>query len=150
MTFCLSKGLCAPVGSLICGSDEYINKVHRTRKVLGGGMRQAGILAAAGIVALEEMTDRLEEDHIRAKYLQQVFNVISWIHAGPAHTNIFYFELTEDAPITGAQFSAALKEKGVLLPNRGPYNFRVVTHYWIDDDAVNTVIQAVNQIVASV
>ena len=146
VTFCLSKGLCAPVGSLICGNADYIAKVHRTRKVLGGGMRQAGVLAAAGIVALEQMTDRLVEDHQRAKRLKKAFGAVPWIKAGPAHTNIFYFTLAEDAPYTGAELASELKAKGILLPNRGPYSFRVVTHYWIDDNAVNAVIKAITEI----
>ncbi len=149
VTFCLSKGLCAPVGSLICGPADYVEKVHRTRKVLGGGMRQAGVLAAAGIVALEQMTDRLGEDHRRAKQLQKAFGAVSWIEAGPAHTNIFYFHVTEDAPVTGAQLAAKLKAKGILLPNRGPSSFRVVTHYWIDDAAISAIVNAITEISAS-
>jgi threonine aldolase len=146
VTFCLSKGLCAPVGSLICGDAEYIAKVHRSRKVLGGGMRQAGVLAAAGIVALEQMTERLSEDHIHAKQLREAFDAVSWIKCGPAHTNIFYFVVDKDAPYTGAQLSARLKENGILLPNRGLYNFRVVTHYWIDAAAVTQVVEVIGKI----
>ena len=119
VTFCLSKGLCAPVGSLICGDAQYILRVHRARKVLGGGMRQAGVLAAAGIVALEQMTERLKEDHRRAKQLQRAFEAVSWIEAGPAYTNIFYFTVAEDAPLTGAELASKLKEKGILLPCPG-------------------------------
>ena len=146
VTFCLSKGLCAPVGSMICGDAQYISKVHRARKVLGGGMRQAGVLAAAGIVALEQMTERLAEDHQHAKQLQKAFSAVPWINAGPANTNIFYFTVAEDAPLTGAELAFHLKEKGILLPNRGPYNFRVVTHYWVDDDAVDIVVRAISEI----
>ncbi|MDF1515498.1 MAG: GntG family PLP-dependent aldolase, partial [Anaerolineae bacterium] len=149
VTFCLSKGLCAPVGSLICGDSDYIARVHRARKVLGGGMRQAGILAAAGLVALEVMVDRLADDHTRAKRLRDMFDAVPWIQAGPAYTNIFYFRLTEDAPFSGVQFAQALHDKDICLPNRGPYSFRVVTHYWIDDQAVNTVADAVASIAAT-
>jgi threonine aldolase len=148
VTFCLSKGLCAPVGSLICGSAVYIQNVIRARKVLGGGMRQAGVLAAAGIVALEQMTERLVEDHERAGVLRESFDVVPWINAGPAYTNIFYFTLSEDAPITGAELALQLKDKGILLPNRGPNSFRVVTHYWFDDDALATVQAAIRAIAA--
>lgn len=149
VTFCLSKGLCAPVGAMICGRTDFIEKVHRTRKVLGGGMRQAGVLAAAGIVALEQMTERLGEDHAHAKQLQNAFGAVPWIDAGPAQTNIFYFNLREDAPLTGAQLAANLKAKGILLPNRGPGSFRVVTHYWIDDAAISTVVNAIAEIKGS-
>ncbi len=149
VTFCLSKGLCAPVGAMICGDAEFIAKAHRARKVLGGGMRQAGILAAAGIVAMEQMTERLGEDHKHAQQLRNAFAAVPWIETGPAQTNIFYFNLCEDAPMTGAQLAAKLKEKGILLPNRGPGSFRVVTHYWVDDTATNTVVQAITEIAAS-
>jgi threonine aldolase len=149
VTFCLSKGLCAPVGSVICGDATYIKNVIRTRKILGGGMRQVGVLAAAGIVALEQMTERLVEDHERAAALQKSFDAVPWINAGPAYTNIFYFTLSEDAPITGSELALQLKDKGILLPNRGPNNFRVVTHYWFNDDAL-TIVQAAIKAIASV
>ncbi|MBN1249538.1 MAG: low-specificity L-threonine aldolase [Anaerolineae bacterium] len=148
VTFCLSKGLSAPVGSLICGSAPYIEAVHRARKVLGGGMRQAGIIAAAGIVALETMTARLAEDHRRARQLAEGFAQLPGVDVGPAHTNIFYFSLREDCSLDGPALAAALKARGVLLPNRGPRSFRVVTHVWITDEDVVHVLQAMRAILA--
>lgn len=139
VTFCLSKGLSAPVGSMICGSRAFIAEAHRARKVLGGGMRQAGILAAAGIVALETMPQRLEADHVRARALAEGIAALPGTVVGPVHTNIFYFSLAAACPLDGAALAAALKARGVLLPNRGPRSFRVVTHVWItDDDVVHT------------
>ncbi len=146
VTFCLSKGLCAPVGSVLCGETDFIAEARRARKVLGGGMRQAGILAAAGIVALEEMTGRLVEDHARAKRLAQGLASIPGIHVGPVLTNIFYFSLN-DAILTSAQdVAAALKARGVLLVPRDSRSFRAVTHYWIDDDGVERTIAAMREV----
>jgi threonine aldolase len=95
VTFCLSKGLCAPVGSVLCGSQEFIVKARRLRKMLGGGMRQAGILAAAGIIALEKMVDRLGEDHIRAKKLADGLRLIPGLvlDAGTPATNMVFLSL---------------------------------------------------------
>ncbi|MGC9469493.1 MAG: low-specificity L-threonine aldolase [Anaerolineae bacterium] len=140
VTFCLSKGLSAPVGSVICGSAAFIERAHRARKVLGGGMRQAGIIAAAGVVALETMVDRLVEDHVRAQRLADGFSELSGVEVGPVHTNIFYFSLTDDCPLDGAGLAAGLKDRGVLLPNRGSRSFRVVTHVWITDGDVDRVL----------
>jgi threonine aldolase len=94
--FCLSKGLCAPVGSLLCGSADFIAEARRARKVVGGGMRQAGVLAAAGIVALEEIVPRLEEDHVRARRLAEGLAEIPGVEVAPVTTNILYFWLTEE------------------------------------------------------
>jgi threonine aldolase len=142
VTFCLSKGLAAPVGSLICGDASFIAAVHRARKVLGGGMRQAGIIAAAGKVALETMTERLGEDHERAKRLAESFAELSGVVVGPVHTNIFYFSLTAACPLDGAALAQELKTRGILLPNRGPRSFRLVTHCWITDEDVERVCGA--------
>lgn len=146
VTFCLSKGLSAPVGSLICGDARFIQDVHRARKVLGGGMRQAGVIAAAGIVALETMTERLAEDHRRARELADAFRDLPGVSVGPVHTNMFYFSLDATCPFDGAAVAAALKEQGVLLPNRGPRTFRLVTHVWITDEDVAQVATAMHDI----
>lgn len=148
VTFCLSKGLSAPVGSLICGSEAFIAEVHRARKVLGGGMRQAGVVAAAGIVALEQMVDRLAEDHARARRLAEGFAEIPGLEVGPVHTNIFYFSLSEACPLTGAEVAAGLKARGVLLPNRTARGFRAVTHCWIDDAAIEKALVAMREVIA--
>lgn len=146
VTFCLSKGLCAPVGSVLCGSTAFIAEARRARKILGGGMRQAGILAAAGIVALEHMTGRLEEDHRHAQQLAQGLAALPGIEVGPVHTNIFYFHLTDACPISAPDIAAGLKARGILLPNRGPRSFRVVTHYWIRDKDVEKTLRGFKEI----
>ncbi len=148
VTFCLSKGLSAPVGSLICGSGPFIQEVHRARKVLGGGMRQAGVIAAAGVVALETMVDRLAEDHARARRLAEGFAELPYVEVGPVHTNIFYFSLSEACPIDGAALAAELKTRGILLPNRGARSFRVVTHCWIDDADVERALFAMREVLS--
>jgi threonine aldolase len=146
VTFCLSKGLSAPVGSLICGDTAFISEAYRARKALGGGMRQAGIIAAAGIVALEKMTVRLAEDHRRARALAEGFATLPNVDVGPVHTNIFYFTLRDDCGLDGPALATALKARGILLPNRGPRSFRVVTHLWITDEDVAQAITAVQEI----
>jgi threonine aldolase len=130
VSFCLSKGLSAPVGSMVCGSREFVTEARRARKVLGGGMRQAGIIAAAGIVALTEMVDRLAEDHANARRLAQGLDGIPGLAADPAavHTNIVFFEIA-DRRTTAAALAAALAEAGVLVLALDPYRLRAVTHY---------------------
>ncbi len=146
--FCLSKGLCAPVGSLVCGDADFIAEAQRTRKVVGGGMRQAGILAAAGIVALEQIAPRMAEDHVRAKRLAEGLAEIPGVEVASAETNILYFWLTEEASKTHDEVLRELKERGVLLLGRLDGRFRAVTHYWITDEDVEHTIQAVRAILA--
>jgi threonine aldolase len=144
VTFCLSKGLCAPVGSILCGSNELIRKAHRVRKMLGGGMRQVGILAAAGIIALETMTARLLEDHQRAKKLAQGLKKIPGIILDsdiPA-TNMVFLSLAEDVKEDATEFARILKHKGVLVDLTGKRSFRLVLHYWIDDAGVESTVTA--------
>lgn len=143
VTFCLSKALCAPVGSVLCGSQEFIGKAHRIRKQLGGGMRQAGILAAAGIVALESMIDRLAEDHARAKKLAKELSAIPGLvlEPGTPYTNMIFAGLAQDVPLSTRQVVEKLAEKGVKIGAAGRGRFRMVTHYWIDDAAVEEAAQ---------
>ena len=138
ITFCLSKGLCAPVGSVLCGSRDFIHRAHRVRKQLGGGMRQAGILAAAGLVALESMTDRLVEDHARAKNLAKRLSQIPGLRldTGSPYTNMIFLSLADEIPLTSQQVAQSLAERGVKVGVTGKRSFRLVTHYWIDDQAV--------------
>ncbi len=152
VTFCLSKGLCAPVGSVILGSEEFIRKVRRIRKQLGGGMRQAGIIAAAGIVALEQMVDRLEEDHCRAGALAQGLAVMPGIEPDTATppTNMVFANLAEGMPLSAAEVAARLKEHGVLVGATGERRFRMVTHYWVDDAGIDQTVRAFQQVLASV
>ncbi len=121
VTFCLSKGLSAPVGSVLCGSKEFIKKAHRIRKQLGGGMRQAGILAAAGIIALEQMTGRLVEDHARAKRLAQGLAGVQGLILDPSipATNMVFVNLAEDVPSTAVQIAARLAECQVKVMAAG-------------------------------
>jgi len=143
--FCLSKGLCAPVGSLVCGDADFIAQARRARKVVGGGMRQAGVLAAAGIVALEQIAPRMAEDHVRAKRLADGLAQIPGVEVAPAATNILYFWLTEETPKTQDEVVDGLRERGVLLLGRLDGRFRAVTHYWITDEAIEHTIQAMRE-----
>lgn len=144
VTFCLSKALCAPVGSLLCGSRSFIDRAVRMRKQLGGGMRQAGILAAAGIVALESMAPRLGEDHARAARLASGLRDVPGMQldSGTPHTNMVFCSLAEDLPLEARQVAAALAGLGVKVGVVGRKRFRLVTHYWIDDVAVDAAVEA--------
>lgn len=141
VTFCLSKGLSAPVGSVICGPKSFIQKAHRIRKQLGGGMRQAGIIAAAGIVALNHMVDRLVDDHQNAKLLAEGLSRIPGIEMNLAnqHTNMVYFKLSSEIPLTLAELSNRLKLKGLLVGG-GKERIRMVTHAWVDKTSVEQAI----------
>ncbi len=146
VTFCLSKGLCAPVGSLLCGSEDFIARALRLRKQLGGGMRQAGILAAAGIVALEEMVERLAEDHARAAALAEGLAAFEALSVPTPHTNIVRFELNPQAGLSGEDLLAGLAAEGVKIGMGGPWGFRAVTHYWIDDAALEQTLAAFSKV----
>jgi threonine aldolase len=150
VTFCLSKGLCAPVGSILCGSHEFIHGALRTRKQLGGGMRQVGILAAAGIVALEEMVDRLGEDHERARKLAEALSSIPGVRLdkGSPNTNMVYIELDPELGIPAKTCAERLKVHGVLAGITGPRHFRLVCHYWIRDDDIPKVKKAMETAIA--
>ncbi len=139
VTYCLSKGLCAPVGSVLCGSAEFIHRARRIRKMLGGGMRQVGVLAAAGIIALEQMTTRLAEDHARAGRLAAGLAALPGIHfeLGLPQTNMVFPSLTEDVPFAAAELAARLARQDILIGVVAPRRFRLVTHYWIDDESVD-------------
>jgi threonine aldolase len=132
VSFCMSKGLGAPVGSVICGSKDYIEEARGNRKGLGGGMRQAGIIAAAGIVALETMVDRLQEDHTNARLLAEGIADLPDVILDPESikTNIIYFDL-EDSAMESADFLTVLAAKGIQFFDTGPRRFRMVTHYGI-------------------
>ncbi|MGD2162697.1 MAG: low-specificity L-threonine aldolase [Anaerolineales bacterium] len=150
VTFCLSKGLSAPVGSMICGSKSFINKVHRVRKQLGGGMRQAGVLAAAGIIALESMVDRLAEDHRRARELAQALDEIEGIEVENINppTNMVYLRFQDSSEPTVEKIVAGLAEEGIRVnPPRGG-RMRLVTHYWIDDEALEKTIFSMRQLLS--
>jgi len=144
VTFCLSKGLCAPVGSVLCGHEDFIQRARRARKQLGGGMRQAGILAAAGIVALEKMVDRLSEDHARARRLADDLRALPAIslEQDPPPTNMVYLKLDPKAGITTSEIIQILWKDGIKLIARDEYRMRLVVHYWIDDAAIDRAVEA--------
>jgi threonine aldolase len=150
VTFCLSKALCAPVGSVICGEEAFVRKARRVRKQLGGGMRQAGVIAAAGVVALETMVDRLGDDHARARRLADGLRTIRGIvlEDGTPRTNMVYFRLSDDVPWDGDQLSERVRPLGVRIHPSGARNFRLVTHYWIDDEGVDRAVAAIGQALA--
>ncbi len=151
VTFCLSKGLCAPVGSVLCGTNEFILKARRLRKQLGGGMRQAGVLAAAGIVALNTMVDRLAEDHSRAKKLAAGLAAIPGIRIdmNSPKTNMVFIFLDGMDDRSAKKVSTALKQYGVLAGVVGEHQFRLVTHYGIDDNAVDACIEAFQKVLST-
>ena len=151
VTFCLSKGLCAPVGSVLCGDDEFIYKARRLRKMLGGGMRQAGVIAAAGIVALEQMTERLSEDHLRAKNLAEGLakNPGIVLEMGMPQTNMVFPSLAVSVKKNTHDVEKALAKEGILVDAVTDRLFRLVTHYWITDDAVQKTISAFEKVLAA-
>lgn len=150
VTFCLSKGLGAPVGSMLAGSKEIITKARRLRKILGGGMRQAGILAAAGIYALENNVERLRVDHVRAAQLAAGLESIPGITLtrGTPHTNLIFFKLDDEVTMSDQAFIKALAEKGVLIMDVGSREFRMVTHLDINDDGIAQAIQSFSDLLA--
>lgn len=152
ITFCLSKGLCAPVGSLLCGSQEFIAHARRIRKQLGGGMRQAGILAAAGIVALETMVERLGEDHLRARRLAEGLRLIPGLSLDPdtPHTNMVFLSLDDDLPLDARQVADRLTGFGIKVGVVDRRRFRLVTHYWIDDAGIDQAIEAFREVIKTV
>ena len=129
--FCLSKGLSAPVGSVLCGPADFIAEARRYRKMVGGGMRQAGVLAAAGLVALEQMIERLEDDHAQARRLAAGLRDVRGLRLeteAPA-TNMVYFALDAAAKLSPAALIQAARAQGILI--EGGARFRLVTHAWI-------------------
>jgi len=149
VSFCLSKGLAAPVGSLLCGSREFIGRARRMRKALGGGMRQAGILAAAGIVALDEMIDRLSEDHLNARALAEGLGLVAGINVRPVkrRTNMVVFDV-DGGLDEASRFDNALREREVLIGVRGPNAFRAVTHYGIERRDIDRAVSAASEAAA--
>lgn len=144
ISFCLSKGLGAPAGSLLCGSEEFVREARRNRKMVGGGMRQAGVIASAGIVALESMVDRLAEDHAAAKLFAEGLGEIRGIALNPSlvKTNIVFFDLQPGAP-TAPQLAERLAAEGILVIAVGERRIRIVTHYGVGLDDVNTALRVI-------
>jgi threonine aldolase len=148
VTFCLSKGLCAPVGSVLCGDVDFIHKARRIRKQVGGGMRQAGVIAAAGIIALESMVDRLADDHRRASALANGLMTLPGVILpfGLPATNMVFIDLSEAIGKDSRQVIAGLKNSGILVGASGALRLRLVTHYWIDDDSIARTIDGFKKV----
>jgi threonine aldolase len=147
VTFCLSKGLSCPVGSLICADGEFIARARRLRRMVGGGMRQSGVLAAAGIVALEEMVDRLADDHANARLLAEGLVKFPQLKIDPAlaQTNILF---ATPVGIAGPELAAALKERGVLT-SMALGRLRFVTHYGIERGDIEQALDITSEAIAS-
>lgn len=151
VTFCLSKALCAPVGSVLCGSKEFVLQARRARKMLGGGMRQAGVLAAAGIVAIEQMTTCLADDHRRARHLAEQLRSMQGVHLsmGMPQTNMVFASLADEFELSAAQVAGQLTEHGVRVGVVGSRQFRMVLHYWVGDSAVEQTVQAFRDVLSA-
>ena len=149
VSFCLSKGLAAPVGSLVCSSAQFVRQAKRQRKMLGGGMRQAGVLAAAGIVALDTMIDRLAEDHANARRLAIGLAESPGILLDPAkvRTNIVIFEMAPDS-LSPKEFVGGLAARGVKLNAIGGRRLRAVTHCDVEPEGIDYAVAAVCEVLA--
>jgi threonine aldolase len=140
ISICLSKGLGAPVGSVLIGSTDFIRRARRVRKALGGGMRQAGFLAAAGIYALDYQVERLKEDNERAKLIGQVLQNMPYVaDVRPVKTNILIFDL--QPPLTADAFSQQLAEYGIKAYPFGPQTMRFVTHLDFTEQMLQRVLE---------
>ena len=146
--FCLSKGLSCPIGSVLCGDADFIGQARRWRKVVGGGMRQVGVIAAAGIVALETMVDRLAEDHANARRLAHGLAEIRGITLDPetVQTNLVWFGVPENK---GDEIAAGLRDGGVNMLGGGSV-LRMVTHYGVDGRDIDFVLSATKRAMAAV
>lgn len=145
--FCLSKGLGAPIGSMLAGPESFIEEARRVRKLLGGGMRQVGVVAAAGIVALESMRDRLREDHRRARALAQGLSDIRGLDVAPeaVETNMAMVRLSHPE-IEAADFITMAAERGLLVLSTGGNRLRFVTHKDVTDEDVDRAIEITSEI----
>lgn len=150
LTFCLSKGLCAPVGSVLVGSESFIREARRVRKVLGGGMRQAGILAAAGLLALHEMPKRLHIDHDNAAYLAEALSDLEGVRVLSQHTNFTMIWLEDSVALSPEQFVQQMHEHGILISAYPAYKrkFRFVMHYWITRQDVEKIVHTMRDILS--
>ena len=146
ISVCLSKGLGCPVGSLLIGDKGTIEKAIRIRKILGGGMRQAGYLAAAGIYALDNNIERLKEDHLKAKEIGEVLNSLAFVvNVAPVETNIIIFELDEDK-ISADQFIAKLLSRDIHIIGMGQGKLRMVTHLDYSDQMHSRLIKSLKSL----
>lgn len=139
---CLSKGLCAPIGSLLAGSRAFIAEARRNRKLVGGGMRQVGVIAAAGLLALKTMIERLAEDHANARRLAEGLQGIPGIEleTPTPRTNMVYFRLSQSVKLTTAEMVEHMRKRGILA------DLRLVTHHWISSGDVDKVLVAFKEV----
>jgi len=143
LSICLSKGLGAPVGSVLIGNQAFIAEARRVRKAMGGGMRQAGYLAAAGIYALDNHIERLREDHAHARQIADALAQLPWVtNIRPVQTNILIFDLVQ--PRTPAVFLESLKQKGIIASAFGPQTIRFVTHLDVSRAMIEQVVATMN------
>lgn len=144
--FCLSKGLCAPIGSMLCGTKEFIEKARKMRKILGGGMRQAGVIAAPGIIALQIMTKRLHEDHDNAKYLAQKLLEFQFIELNKENVqiNMVFFSIKKEGLQTDS-FTKYMLENGVKINSNEGNNYRFVTTNDIDKSDIDKVLSLMGE-----
>jgi threonine aldolase len=151
VTFCLSKGLSAPVGSVLVGSRDFIARAHRNRKILGGGMRQAGVIAAAGVVALETMTARMADDHENARTLAAALARVPGLRVdvGRVQSNMVYFDLDASLPFDAPELCARAQSRGVKMLSTGPRLIRAVLHCWVDAAEVDTAASVIAAAVAA-
>ncbi|ASS74135.1 low-specificity L-threonine aldolase [Tumebacillus algifaecis] len=146
--FCLSKGLSAPVGSMVVGTAEFIEKVYRLRKMLGGGMRQSGLLAAAGIIALEKMVDRLADDHANARRLAQGLSQIEGIEVDmDVPTNIVFFRVTAEG-YTWQRFVEECRQAGLNIAELGHGRIRAVTHSGVTTEDIDTALDIIRHVLS--
>ncbi|MGY0373310.1 low-specificity L-threonine aldolase [Clostridium sp. JNZ J1-5] len=146
--FCLSKGLCAPVGSILAGSKEFIDRARKKRKLMGGGLRQAGILAAAGLIALRDMREGLKEDHKNALLLGEELSKIDGIQVRQEdiHINMVFFSM-KDTGCSSEKLVSGLYEKGIKINGEENGEVRFVTNHWVTKEDVIHVVNCVKNIV---
>lgn len=151
VSMCFSKGLGAPVGSVLAGSEETLARARRFRKMFGGGMRQSGLLAAAAIYALDHHVARLADDHARARRLAEAIATTEGLEIDPAtvETNIIFFDVGPQC-LAAPEFCRALEERGVRMLAMGPRRVRAVTHLDVDDACIERAIAAIGEVMATV
>lgn len=151
VTFCLSKGLSAPVGSVLCGAKDFIRLARKRRKMIGGGMRQAGVLAAAGIVALEQQVDHLREDHANARKLAEGIARTPGLSVNLAsvQTNMVYFDLNETLPFDADELCRRAEKEQVKIMSTGVRRIRAVTHCWVTSEEIDKVVRVLGECVKS-
>lgn len=145
-SICLSKGLCAPIGSIVVGSREFIDKARRKRKIMGGGMRQAGILAAAGVIALKYMSVRLEQDHKNAKQLAEMLEETNGLvsHPEDVQINMAFFDYVSEK-VSPLQFAEKLKAKGILINAPVTGKLRLATHFYVKGEDIDYIVTSIKE-----